>query len=76
LGIKLGGVPDNSTAKKTYYTKQMPYPKYIRDPYMKGIYISQGIQLCFFFALIIQVASSVRQKIWFRESENLKVEDI
>lgn len=63
----------NETAKKTYYTKQMPYPKHIFDAYMKGIYLSQGIQLAFFFALIIHVASTVRNKIWFRESENLKV---
>lgn len=68
-----GGSKNETPAKKTYYTKQMPYPKYIRDPYMRGLYLSQGIQLSFFFALIIHVSSSVRQKIWFRESENLKV---
>jgi len=56
-----------------FFTKQMPYPKYTRDDFKKGLYLAQAIQMAFFFALIILVSSSVRQKIWFKESGNLSV---
>lgn len=55
------------------YTKQFPYPKYTQDSFKTGIYLAQGVQLAFFFALIIQVAASVRNRIWFRESGNYLV---
>lgn len=73
LDLLTGKSSQNESQKKTYYTKQMPFPKYVFDAFMRGVYFSQGMQLGFFFALIIHVASFVRNKIWFRESENLKV---
>jgi hypothetical protein len=36
-------------------------------------YLAQAIQMTFFFALIIHISSSVRQRIWFKESGNLSV---
>lgn len=36
-------------------------------------YLAQAVQMSFFFALIIHISSSVRQKIWFKESGNLSV---
>ena len=56
-----------------FFTKQFPYPQYTRDDFKKGLYLAQAIQMSFFFALIILVSSSVRQKIWFKESGNLSV---
>lgn len=56
-----------------FFTKQFPYPKYTRDDFKKGLYLAQAIQMAFFFALIILISSSVRQKIWFKESGNLSV---
>lgn len=55
------------------HTKQFPYPKYTRDNFKTALYIAQLIQILFFFALIIHIASSVREKIWFKESGNLSV---
>lgn len=55
------------------YTKQFPYPKYKKDTYVTGIYLAQAIQLAFFFALIVQVSASVRQRIWTKESGNSTV---
>lgn len=55
------------------YTKQFPYPKYKKDTYVTGIYLAQAIQMTFFFALIVQVAASVRQRIWTKESGNSTV---
>lgn len=55
------------------YTKQFPYPKYKKDIYVTGIYLAQAIQLTFFFALIVQVSASVRQRIWTKESGNSTV---
>ncbi|XP_037044496.1 phospholipid-transporting ATPase ABCA1 isoform X2 [Bradysia coprophila] len=52
------------------YTKQFPYPKYRKDTYVTWLYLAQAIQLAFFFALIIQVSASVRQRIWTKESGN------
>lgn len=56
-----------------FFTKQFPYPKYTRDHFKKGLYLAQAVQMSFFIALIIQISSSVRQKIWFKESGNLSV---
>uniref|UniRef100_A0A336KWA0 CSON000491 protein n=1 Tax=Culicoides sonorensis TaxID=179676 RepID=A0A336KWA0_CULSO len=54
-----------------YYTKQFPYPKYQADDFKKGLYLAQAVQMSFFFALIVQIASSVRQRIWIKESGNI-----
>lgn len=59
--------------KLSFFTKQFPYPKHIRDDFKKGLYLAQAIQISFFFALIILISSSVRQKIWFKESGNFMV---
>lgn len=60
----------------TFVTKQIPYPKHTRDDFKKGLYLAQAIQMSFFFALIIHISSSVRQKIWFKESGNLSVSQL
>lgn len=79
LGIGAGTKKKNSNEltyevdDMTFYTKQFPYPKHTRDDFKKGLYLAQAIQLCFFFALIILISSSVRQRIWFKESGNLTV---
>lgn len=57
------------------YTKQFPYPKYKKDTYVTGIYLAQAIQMTFFFALIVQVSASVRQRIWTKESGNSTVNE-
>lgn len=56
-----------------FYTKQFPYPKYVKDDFKKGVYLAQAVQMTFFLALIIHVSSSVRSKIWIRESGNLSL---
>lgn len=55
------------------YTKQFPYPKYHKDNFLKGLYLAQALQLVFFFALIVQVTSAVRNRIWMKESGNSTV---
>lgn len=55
------------------YTKQFPYPKYRKDTYVAWLYRAQAIQMAFFFAMIIQVSVSVRQRIWTKESGNSTV---
>ncbi|XP_053680163.1 glucosylceramide transporter ABCA12 [Anopheles nili] len=57
-------------ANEKFYTKQFPYPKYTRDDFKKGLYLAQFIQLAYFVALIVHVASAVRQRIWMKESGN------
>uniref|UniRef100_A0A182P8G6 ABC transporter domain-containing protein n=1 Tax=Anopheles epiroticus TaxID=199890 RepID=A0A182P8G6_9DIPT len=57
-------------ANEKFYTKQFPYPKYTKDDFKKGLYLAQAIQMAYFIALIVHVASSVRQKIWMKESGN------
>ncbi|XP_049289465.1 ATP-binding cassette sub-family A member 13 [Anopheles funestus] len=57
-------------ANEKFYTKQFPYPKYTKDDFKKGIYLAQAIQMTYFIALIVHVASAVRQKIWMKESGN------
>lgn len=39
--------------------------------FKKGLYLAQSIQMTFFIALIVHVSSSVRQKIWMKESGNI-----
>lgn len=41
--------------------------------FQNGLYISQGLQVCFFFAFIMSVSSSVRYAVWERESGNVEV---
>lgn len=55
------------------YTKEFPYPKYKLDDFKKGMYFAQAVQMTFFLALILQVSSMVRHRIWMRESGNRKV---
>lgn len=62
-----------SFGKLHTYTKQFPYPKFHRDNFLKGLYLAQCIQLTFFFALIVQVTSAVRNRIWLKESGNSTV---
>lgn len=52
------------------FTKQFPYPAYIKDDFKKGLYLSQAIQLAFFFGLMSQVATCIRHRIWMKESRN------
>lgn len=59
--------------KMDAYTKQFPYPKYRKDNFMTGLYLGQMIQLTFFFALIVQITSMVRNRIWLKESGNSTV---
>lgn len=56
-----------------YFTKEFPYPMYKKDTYKVGLYLYQAIQMAFFLALIIQVGSAVRSRIWLRESGNYTV---
>lgn len=79
LGISAGAKKKSSKKLSyevddmTFFTKQFPYPKHTRDDFKKGLYLAQAIQICFFLALIILISSSVRQRIWFKESGNLTV---
>ncbi|XP_041781594.1 ATP-binding cassette sub-family A member 12 [Anopheles merus] len=77
LDLFFGGGSKKSTdeleykvANEKFYTKQFPYPKYTKDDFKKGLYLAQAIQMAYFIALIVHVASSVRQKIWMKESGN------
>lgn len=56
-----------------YFTKEFPYPMYKKDTYKTGLYLYQAVQMAFFLALIIQVGSAVRSRIWLRESGNYTV---
>jgi len=40
------------------------------------LYESQGLQVCFFFALMMCVGSAVRYIVWERESQNSMVREI
>lgn len=53
-----------------FFTKQFPYPAYETDDFKRALYMAQAIQIAFFFGLIVQVASSVRHRIWMKESGN------
>ncbi|KAL6258986.1 hypothetical protein P5V15_008908 [Pogonomyrmex californicus] len=54
-------------------TQQMPYPCYKHAPFQTTLYESQGLQVCFFFALMMCVGSAVRHIVWERESQNSMV---
>ncbi|XP_017869201.1 PREDICTED: ATP-binding cassette sub-family A member 13 isoform X2 [Drosophila arizonae] len=53
-----------------FYTKQFPYPAYVRDDFKRGIYLAQAVQVCFCLGLVVAVAVCVRERIWMRESRN------
>ncbi|XP_033187616.2 lipid droplet defective isoform X1 [Bombus vancouverensis nearcticus] len=54
-------------------TQQMPYPCWEDVPFQTTLYESQGIQVCFFFALMMCVGAAVRHVVWERESQNAMV---
>nr|XP_033323682.1 uncharacterized protein LOC117218991 isoform X1 [Megalopta genalis]XP_033323683.1 uncharacterized protein LOC117218991 isoform X1 [Megalopta genalis]XP_033323684.1 uncharacterized protein LOC117218991 isoform X1 [Megalopta genalis] len=54
-------------------TQQMPYPCWKQVPFQTTLYESQGIQVCFFFALMMCVGAAVRHIVWERESQNAMV---
>ncbi|XP_076237165.1 lipid droplet defective [Calliopsis andreniformis] len=54
-------------------TQQMPYPCWKDVPFQTTVYESQGIQVCFFFALMMCVGAAVRHMVWERESQNAMV---
>lgn len=81
LGL-LGGISSATKAdepeayeidKMKFFTKQFPYPKYRRDSFKKGLYLSQAIQMAFFLGLLVQIAAAVRYRIWTKESGNRRV---
>lgn len=41
--------------------------------FQSTLYESQGMQVCFFFALMICVGAAVRHIVWERESQNSMV---
>ncbi|XP_029170086.1 LOW QUALITY PROTEIN: uncharacterized protein LOC114939826 [Nylanderia fulva] len=53
--------------------QQMPYPCWKYIPFQTTLYESQGMQVCFFFALMMCVGSAVRHIVWERESQNAMV---
>ncbi|KAI4485555.1 hypothetical protein M0802_012731 [Mischocyttarus mexicanus] len=55
------------------FTQQMPYPCWKHIPFQTTLYESQGLQVCFFFALMMCVGSAVRHIVWERESRNSMV---
>ncbi|XP_076176197.1 lipid droplet defective isoform X2 [Ptiloglossa arizonensis] len=54
-------------------TQQMPYPCWKDVPFQTTLYEAQGIQVCFFFALLMCVGAAVRHIVWERESQNAMV---
>ncbi|XP_011868082.1 PREDICTED: uncharacterized protein LOC105562133 isoform X2 [Vollenhovia emeryi] len=54
-------------------TQQMPYPCWKNIPFLTTLYESQGLQVGFFFALMLCVGSAVRHIVWERESQNSMV---
>ncbi|XP_053973403.1 uncharacterized protein LOC128873691 isoform X1 [Hylaeus volcanicus] len=54
-------------------TQQMPYPCWKDIPFQTTLYESQGVQVCFFFALMMCVGAAVRHIVWERESQNAMV---
>ncbi|CAK9819447.1 ATP-binding cassette sub-family A member 13 [Anthophora plagiata] len=54
-------------------TQQMPYPCWKNVPFQTTLYESQGIQVCFFFALMMCVGAAVRHIVWEKESHNAMV---
>ncbi|XP_067204074.1 uncharacterized protein ldd isoform X2 [Linepithema humile] len=54
-------------------TQQMPYPCWKHIPFQTTLYESQGMQVCFYFALMMCVGAAVRHIVWERESQNSMV---
>ncbi|CAL7936973.1 unnamed protein product [Xylocopa violacea] len=54
-------------------TQQMPYPCWKDVPFQTTLYESQGVQVCFFVALMMCVGAAVRHIVWERESQNAMV---
>lgn len=76
-GLFGGGGGDTSAAEEKFdldqmkvYTKMFPYPRYVHDEFKKGLYLANAVQVAFFFALLVQIAAAVRQRLWSRESGN------
>lgn len=55
------------------FTKMFPYPQYVQDDFKKGLYLANAVQVAFFFALLVQIAAAVRQRLWMKESGNRKL---
>lgn len=54
-------------------SQQMPYPCWKFAPFQSTLYESQGLIVCFFFAMMMCVGSAVRYIVWERESQNAMV---
>lgn len=54
-------------------SQQMPYPCWKFAPFQSILYESQGLILCFFFAMMLCVGAAVRNAVWERESQNSMV---
>ncbi|XP_044002930.1 uncharacterized protein LOC122848731 isoform X2 [Aphidius gifuensis] len=54
-------------------SQQMPYPCWKFAPFQSTLYESQGLILCFFFALMLCAGATVRNAVWERESQNAMV---
>ncbi|XP_024944655.1 uncharacterized protein LOC107271675 isoform X2 [Cephus cinctus] len=67
---------DPSTQDWTTLTRQMPYPCWKYAPFQSTLYESQGIQTCFFFALMMCVGAAIRHIVWERESQNAMVMNV
>ena len=50
--------------------QQFPYPCFMRDNFLSGIYTSQILQVGLIFAFSVLVSTFVREFIWERESKN------
>ncbi|KAL0111880.1 hypothetical protein PUN28_013230 [Cardiocondyla obscurior] len=54
-------------------TQQMPYPCWKHVPFQTTLYESQGLQVSFFFAVMMCVGAAVRHIVWEKESQNSMV---
>jgi hypothetical protein len=64
------------TGKSKEYFNELNVTHYFKmsfNSFKKGIYLAQAIQMCFFFGLIIVIASTIRHRIWMKESGNITV---
>lgn len=50
--------------------QQFPYPCFIRNNYLSGIYTAQLLQVVLIFAFSLLIATFVREFVWERESKN------
>ncbi|XP_033223873.1 phospholipid-transporting ATPase ABCA1 isoform X3 [Belonocnema kinseyi] len=66
-------VKSQSSQEWITMTQQMPYPCWKYAPFQSTLYESQGLIICFFFALMMCVGASVRHMVWERESQNAMV---